>query len=437
MEEENKSKKTNYLLIAVVVLVLIIGFEAYTIATKAKNDYHSGDNNTNTNKVEEKEKEQEQVVENTKEEEDTPTEKESNDNEYASVFKEDDNTIIDYNISTDKDEINFKKAYELVIKESSSLKKKKDINLFNYVGKVNIIGGYYYINYDVNFYNLPKDVYDKNKEQIEKDKTNGYKNISKYLVKKAFYYYIFDGTKKVQTREVINDKLITDAIPNDWVKLGKYKNSNEYCMYEDVLLMLDESHKYNNYLVVYDTGKEVKIKYLGKSKTIISSKEYKSRIDELYNRKLSYDYSEYTKYYCFLDTCSSKEIDLKSYYEFEKNESQELKIVDGYSYADTVFEVVNGELHVKRVGYDDVYNLANIKSLKVAFNVAFGYDVYLLDNSNTLHYTSFSKDYDTNKGIFDKYNNYKNGIVSEKVNNYAIYESCNCITCSFELDYNK
>ena len=247
----------------------------------------------------------------------------------------------------------------------------------------------------------------------------------------------------------INDFVVV-KYPNE-IKVNdiisyKQDNLNQEVMHrvvkitDDIVITKGDANNTEDQPILRDqiTGVYIgKIKYLGKSKTIISSKEYKSRIDELYNRKLSYDYSEYTKYYCFLDTCSSREIDLKSYYEFEKNETQELKIVDGYSYADTVFEVVNGELHVKRVGYDDVYNLANIKSLKVAFNVAFGYDVYLLDNSNTLHYTSFSKDYDTNKGIFDKYNDYKNGIVSEKVKNYAIYESCNCITCSFKLDYNK
>ena len=62
---------------------------------------------------------------------------------------------------------------------------------------------------------------------------------------------------------------------------------------KDVLLITDESHNYKNYLVVYDTGKELKIKYKGKSKTILNKDNY-NNINRLYD--LNYVSSDKSAY---------------------------------------------------------------------------------------------------------------------------------------------
>ena len=217
--------------------------------------------------------------------------------ELKSEFIENGSLVYDYDLKTEVRNIDLlNKSRELVIEESSKLKKKSNINLFNYLGKVNMVGeNYYYVNYEVHFYNLPKDVYEKNKEQIKIDHeskltncnfaacpleiTEGYKDLSKYLVKKAFYYYIFDEGNKVETRSILSKSFVTENIPNEWLKLGNYKTKD--AMFKDVLLMQSESHTYNNYLVIYDTGLELKFKYKGKSKTILNENNY-NQIDKLY-----------------------------------------------------------------------------------------------------------------------------------------------------------
>ncbi len=218
--------------------------------------------------------------------------------EYESVFKEDGSLVIDYDIKTSRPEFDYKLVYDLVVKESSKLKKSKNINLFDYVGRAKVLASQFtYVNYDVYFYNLPKDVYEKNVEQIKTDKetkvkdckadecvmnvTTGYKNISKYLVKKAFYYYVLsDSGSKVETRSILNKKYITERIPDEWLKLGSYKTKD--AMYKDVLLMVDEKQEYKNYLVVYDTGSKIILKYKGKSKVIVDTKDYEDSSFDAY-----------------------------------------------------------------------------------------------------------------------------------------------------------
>ena len=216
--------------------------------------------------------------------------------DYESEFKEDSNTVLDYDMKTNYGDFNYKAAYDLVIKESSKLKKGSNINLFNYVGRVNEVNDYYYVNYDVNFYNLPESNYNNVRSQLLEDKktktatcsynrcsmkiTPGYESISNFLSKSAFYYYIFDGANKVETRSIMSQSFVTSNIPDEWLKLGSYKTKDD--MFKDVLLMIDESHKYDNYLVIYDTGSELKFKYKGKSITVIDSKNYYEDIYKLY-----------------------------------------------------------------------------------------------------------------------------------------------------------
>ena len=73
-------------------------------------------------------------------------------------------------MKTNYGDFNYKAAYDLVIKESSKLKKGSNINLFNYVGRVNEVNDYYYVNYDVNFYNLPESNYNNVRSQLLEDK---------------------------------------------------------------------------------------------------------------------------------------------------------------------------------------------------------------------------------------------------------------------------
>ncbi len=278
-------KKNNTVLIIVIcVLVALASVEVCYILFNKQKENNVVDNNE---------------IEKTNTTVDEPSELPQDDYlELKSEFREKGNLVYDYDLKTEKrNEDLLNKSRELVIAESSKLKKSSNINLFNYLGKVNMIGDkYYYVNYEVHFYNLPKDVYEKNKEQIKIDHeskltncnfaacplevTEGYKDLSKYLVKKAFYYYIFDEGNKVETRSILSKSFVTENIPNEWLKLGNYKTKD--AMFKDVLLMQSESHTYNNYLVIYDTGLELKFKYKGKSKTILNENNY-NQIDKLYD----------------------------------------------------------------------------------------------------------------------------------------------------------
>ena len=255
--------------------------------------------------------------------------------QYETEFKEDKTTVLDYDMKTNIGDFNYKSAYDLVVKESSSLKKGSNINLFDFVGRVNEIDDYYYVNYDVYFYNLPKEEYDKVKEQLKEDKTEkvgscapnrcsmkitkGYESISKYLIKKAYYYYIFDGKKKVETRSILSQSFVTSNIPDEWLKLGSYKTKDD--MFKDVLLMTDETHKYDNYLVIYDTGSEIKFKYKNKSVTVIDKKNYEEDVDDLYSADtISSDKSAYVGgYKAFVTHDKDNNIDIYKFLTLRKD----------------------------------------------------------------------------------------------------------------------
>ena len=285
--------------------------------------------------------------------------------EYVSEFKEDKTTILDYDMKTNIENFNYKSAYDLVVKESSKLKKSKDINLFDYVGRVNNVGDYYYVNYDVYFYNLPKTEYDKVKDQLLEDKvekvgscgynkcqmkiTKGYESISKYLVKKAYYYYIFDGKNKVETGSIMSQSFVTSNIPDEWLKLGNYKTKE--AMYKDVLLMNDESHTYSNYLVVYDTGRDIKLKYKGKTKSLADSSNYSEEVTKLYETSTKIDYFTTISKNV---TINKKDVTLGLKFYLLKEYNKEIKEYYQNLYYDVFFndkKVTNAEK--KQVYYDE------------------------------------------------------------------------------------
>ena len=355
--------------------------------------------------------------------------------QYKSEFKEDGTTIIDYDMKTDYD-INFKAAYDLVIAESSKLKNKSGVNLFDYVGRVSDISNYHYINYDAYLYNLPQEEYDKVRDQLLEDKnvktancfpnscsmkiTKGYESLSNNLVKKAFYYYIFDGNDKIETRDILSKYFVTSNIPDEWLSLGNYKTKDD--MFKDVLIMDNESHTYKNYLVIYVLSDKVIFKYKGKSKTVIdnikSPDDYAKLFDKSYdvNRDLSciekhidnedagavvlsyksdhkisadyshllneLDFSNKTKYYCYSDLCKTKESDLYDYYKSDHKDSDKTS-----GFADEEFEIKDGYAYVNYQG--QAYKFDKVKdviSVKAIVSVEFGPKMVLLDKNNNLYY---------------------------------------------------
>ncbi len=288
--EEKKDNKRTILLIVIITLIIILGYEVFIII-----------NNSNNKETKPEEENVVELDDNNNSSVQVPNESlevVNNTIEYTSLFKEEKGTIIDYDLNTSQN-IDYKSVYNDVIKESSKLKKSNGTNVFNYVGRVKVLGDkYYYINYDVNYYNLPKGKFSEYKDQILEDKNNvknncldddcylsittGYSKISKYLIKKAFYYYIYDKeNNKTNTTSIISSDFdLASYIPDEWLKLGKYKTKKE--MIKNMLIMIDETHTYNNYLVVYDLGNELKMKYKGKSVTIANKSTYNSVINEFY-----------------------------------------------------------------------------------------------------------------------------------------------------------
>ena len=184
----------------------------------------------------------------------------------------------------------------LGIKDKNHHISTKNVNILNYVGRVNNLNKYYYINYDVYNYYLPIDIYNKNVDQIVSDKTEknncnndecvmnitkGFKAISKYLDGKNYYYYIYDGDIFLSPYNVINEEFKLESyIPNEWLKLGNYKSIND--MIKDSVIYIDYNHSNEDKLVIYDNGKELIISYKGKRKIVLDTEKYKNEINNFY-----------------------------------------------------------------------------------------------------------------------------------------------------------
>ncbi len=292
--------------------------------------------------------------------------------QYKSLFKETSNLVIDYDIKTSKKDIPFKTVYDLVIAESTKNKKSSNVNLYDYVGRVKMLNDEYaYVNYDVAFYNLPKDVYDKNVEQLKQDKlekvyeckqdecslksTSGYEAISKYLVKNSFYYYVLKDGKKVETRTIMDSNYVKNQIPDEWLSLGSYKTKD--AMYKDVLIMVNEAHKYENYLVVYDTGNDIKLRYKGKTKSLADSSNYSEEAKKLYSKSEIISKADYFTTVSKKATINKKEVTLSIKFYRLKEYDKELNEYNQRYYYDVFFndkKVINAEKNeVYELFYDD------------------------------------------------------------------------------------
>lgn len=191
---------------------------------------------------------------------------------------ETDNYLVDYDLLIMyNNTIKSDEAKNSLLKEMVSSNKDK-FTIYDVFGSDGSIANfkYSYVYYDVFKYELDKNKYEENKKQIYLDKYDkidteegiqyiikSYPYLKDNLVRKLFYYYIYDNNgNRIDTSNILNKDYLSSVIPNEWYSLGSDKNIND--MVKNALLIHDEKYSYPNNLVIYDSYPKINLKYKNK-----------------------------------------------------------------------------------------------------------------------------------------------------------------------------